>query len=82
VNLFLLFAAVDVLLLVLNIAMIRKNERILQEIRRSARRALKSVCKHVGVDEFTTTANEDAHATSFATIKAPGRTKRRAASRR
>jgi hypothetical protein len=34
VNAFMLFAGVDVLLLVLNIAMIRKNERILREIRR------------------------------------------------
>ena len=33
-NAFILFAGVDVLLLVLNIAMIRKNERILKEIRR------------------------------------------------
>ena len=33
-NVFMLFAGVDVLLLVLNIAMIRKNERILKEIRR------------------------------------------------
>ena len=33
-NAFLLFAGVDVLFLVSNIAMIRKNERILKEIRR------------------------------------------------
>ena len=33
-NAFILFAGVDVLLLVLNIALIRKNERILREIRR------------------------------------------------
>ena len=33
-NAFVLFAGVDVLLLVINVMLIRKNERILKEIRR------------------------------------------------